>query len=69
LAGNFDPGFFIDHFIKDMEIALEEAARMNLSLPGLALVNQLYRAAKAQGKGNCGTHALYLALEQLSAVS
>lgn len=66
LKRNFDPGFFIDHFIKDMEIALEEAARMDLSLPGLALVNQLYRSAKAQGKGDRGTHALYLALEQMS---
>ena len=66
LAGNFDPGFFIDHFIKDMEIALEEAARMDLSLPGLALVVQLYRSAKAQGRGDRGTHALYLALEQMS---
>ncbi len=66
LARNFDPGFFIDHFIKDMEIALSEAARMDLSLPGLALVNQLYRAVKAQGKGDRGTHALVLAVEQLA---
>ncbi|PCK09866.1 MAG: oxidoreductase [Alteromonadaceae bacterium] len=63
---NYDPGFFINHFIKDLEIALEEAARMDLCLPGLALANQLYRAAKAQGKGELGTHALYLVLEQLS---
>jgi len=66
LARDFEPGFFVDHFIKDMEIALEEAARMDLSLPGLALVNQLYRSVKAQGKGNCGTHALILALERMS---
>jgi len=66
LARNFDPGFFVDHFIKDMEIALEEAARMGLSLPGLALVNQLYRSVKAQGNGNRGTQALILALEQMS---
>lgn len=66
LKRNFDPGFFIDHFIKDMEIALDEAARMDLSLPGLALVNQLYRAVKAQGKGDRGTHALILALEQMA---
>nr|VFJ53216.1 MAG: 3-hydroxyisobutyrate dehydrogenase [Candidatus Kentron sp. FW]VFJ55704.1 MAG: 3-hydroxyisobutyrate dehydrogenase [Candidatus Kentron sp. FW] len=66
LARNFDPGFFVDHFIKDMEIALDEAARMDLSLPGLALVNQLYRGVKAQGKGNHGTHALILALEKMS---
>ena len=52
-----------------MEIALEEAARMNLSLPGLALVNQLYRAVKAQGHGRCGTQALILGLESLAAIS
>nr|VFK50346.1 MAG: 3-hydroxyisobutyrate dehydrogenase [Candidatus Kentron sp. TUN]VFK51509.1 MAG: 3-hydroxyisobutyrate dehydrogenase [Candidatus Kentron sp. TUN] len=69
LARNFDPGFFIEHFIKDMEIALEEAARMNLSLPGLALVNQLYRSVKAQGKGDRGTHALILALERMSDIA
>ncbi len=66
LKGNFDPGFFVDHFLKDMEIALQEARRMNLSLPGLALVHQLYTATKALGHGRCGTHALMLALEQLS---
>lgn len=63
---NFDPGFFIDHFIKDMGIALEEANRMNLSMPGLALVHQIYMAAKAQGHGKKGTHALMLALESMS---
>jgi 3-hydroxyisobutyrate dehydrogenase len=63
---NFDPGFFIEHFVKDMGIALEEARRMNLALPGLALVHQLYVAAQAQGHGKKGTHALMLALEQLS---
>lgn len=65
--GDFDPGFFIDHFIKDMGIALEEAAAMELSLPGLALVYQLYTAAKAQGHGKDGTQALILALDSLSA--
>lgn len=68
LAGNFDPGFFVRHFVKDMEIALDEARRMNLSLPGLALVHQLYRALMAQGKGELGTHALMLALAELSRV-
>ena len=66
LKRNFDPGFFIEHFIKDMGIALEEARRMNLALPGLALVEQLYQAARAQGHGRKGTHALVLALEHLS---
>jgi 3-hydroxyisobutyrate dehydrogenase len=65
---NFEPGFFVEHFIKDMGIALDEARRMNLSLPGLALANQLYLAVQAQGWGRKGTHALMLALEQLSNV-
>jgi 3-hydroxyisobutyrate dehydrogenase len=65
---NFEPGFFVEHFIKDMGIALEEAKRMILSLPGLALANQLYLAVQAQGWGRKGTHALMLALEQLSNV-
>jgi 3-hydroxyisobutyrate dehydrogenase len=69
LKGNFDPGFIVEHFIKDMSIALDEAKRMNLSLPGLALVHQLYLALRAQGHGQRGTHALLLALERLSNVN
>jgi 3-hydroxyisobutyrate dehydrogenase len=65
---NFEPGFFVEHFLKDMGIALDEARRMNLSLPGLALANQLYVAVKAQGWGRKGTQALMLALEHLSDV-
>jgi len=68
MARNFEPGFFVEHFIKDMGIALEEAKRMNLALPGLALANQLYVALKAQGYGRKGTQALMLALEHISAV-
>lgn len=68
LKRNFDPGFFVRHFIKDMGIALDEARRMNLSLPGLALVHQLYVSVQAQGHGDLGTHALMLALERMSAV-
>jgi 3-hydroxyisobutyrate dehydrogenase len=66
LRGDFEPGFKVDHFIKDLGIALGEARRMNLSLPGLALAEQLYVAAAAQGRGQKGTHALVLALAQLS---
>src|SRR5437868_11181292 len=65
---NFEPGFFVEHFIKDMGIALEEANRMGIVLPGLALANQLYLAVKAQGWGRKGTHALMLALERLANV-
>ena len=63
---NFDPGFYVEHFVKDMEIALDEAKKMNLALPGLALVHQLYKAVEAQGHGRKGTHALSLALERIS---
>ena len=66
LKRDFDPGFFVEHFIKDMSIALDEAQRMNIALPGLALVHQLYLALRAQGHEKLGTQALMLALEQLS---
>ena len=66
LKGDFNPGFFVEHFIKDMEIALHEAAAASLSLPGLALVHQLYLALKAQGDGRCGTQALYKVLQRLN---
>ena len=66
LRRDFDPGFLVEHFIKDMGIALKESAHMGLSLPGLALVHQLYLAVKAQGHGKAGTQALILALEQMA---
>ncbi len=68
IQNRFEPGFFVEHFVKDMGIALEEAKRMNLTLPGLALAHQLYIALKAQGHGRDGTHALLLALGSLSGI-
>jgi 3-hydroxyisobutyrate dehydrogenase len=68
LKGDFEPGFVVEHFVKDMGIALAEARRMNLALPGLALAQQLYVALMAQGKGRKGTHSLILALAGLSNV-
>ncbi|CAN5355050.1 NAD(P)-dependent oxidoreductase [soil metagenome] len=68
LARNFEPGFYVEHFIKDMGIGLAEAEKMNLSLPGLALAKQLYEAVRAQGYGRNGTQALLLALEAISGV-
>ncbi len=65
---NFDPGFFVEHFIKDMGIALAEGKRMGLALPGLALAHQLYLGVQAQGHGRDGTHALELALSRLSGI-
>ena len=68
LKGDFEPGFYVEHFIKDMGIALAEARRLKLSLPGLALAHQLYVALEAQGGGRRGTQALLLALARLSNV-
>jgi 3-hydroxyisobutyrate dehydrogenase len=68
VAGNFAPGFFVDHFVKDMGIALDEAKAMQLSAPGLALAHQLYVGLQAQGGGRNGTQALLLALARLSDV-
>ena len=68
LARNFAPGFFVEHFVKDMGLALEEARRLELVLPGLSLVHQLYLAVQAHGHGRSGTHALMVALEELSNV-
>jgi 3-hydroxyisobutyrate dehydrogenase len=68
LARNFEPGFYVEHFIKDMGIALAEAEKMNLSLPGLGLAKQLYEAVRAQGMGRKGTHALLVALETLNGI-
>ena len=66
INNNFDPGFFVEHFVKDMGIALDEAKRMNLALPGLALAHQLYLGLLAQGHGRDGTHALQLVLASLA---
>ena len=63
---DYDPGFFIKHFVKDMGIALAEAKRMKIALPGLALAEQLYVAAMAQGLENMGTQALFTALKHVN---
>ncbi len=65
-AGDMEPGFMIEHFVKDMGIALGEARRMNLSLPGLALAFQFYQAAIAQGLSRKGTQALSVVLDALN---
>ena len=68
LKRDFAPGFFVEHFLKDMGIALEESRRMGLTLPGLTLVRQLYETVQELGHGRSGTHALMLAVEHLSKV-
>lgn len=59
LAGNFDPGFYVKHFIKDMTIAADSARRMGLDTPGLDLAKSLYEKFQAQGGGDLGTQGLY----------
>jgi 3-hydroxyisobutyrate dehydrogenase len=65
LKGDMTPGFYVEHFIKDMKIALEEADRMKLCLPGLALAKQLYTIVVAHGGARNGTQSLIKAIEML----
>ncbi|MBN2302798.1 MAG: NAD(P)-dependent oxidoreductase [Lentisphaerae bacterium] len=59
LSGNFDPGFYVKHFIKDMTIASESIDSLKLNMPGLDLALRLYRKLAEQGYENDGTQALY----------
>ncbi|MGG0720365.1 NAD(P)-dependent oxidoreductase [Robertmurraya massiliosenegalensis] len=59
IEGNFEPGFYIKHIIKDMSIALEEAENMGMEAPGLALALSLYKELAERGEENSGTQALY----------
>jgi 3-hydroxyisobutyrate dehydrogenase len=68
ISGNFDPGFYVEHFIKDMGIALDEANRMGLSLPGLALAKQLYVSLAATGGSRLGVQALQISLAKMSGI-
>lgn len=59
LRGDFAPGFYVKHFIKDMNLALETAAELKLDLPGLAAAKKLYDLARAKGYDDCGTQVLW----------
>ena len=63
VRGDFEPGFMVDHFIKDLGIAVKECELMGLDLPGLALARSLYRDVSRLGHGRSGTQALVMALE------
>lgn len=69
IENDFDPGFFVEHFVKDMGIALQEARHMGLCLPGLALAEQLYQSVGAKGWSKNGTQALTLALAEMAGFS
>jgi 3-hydroxyisobutyrate dehydrogenase len=60
LAGEFGPGFYVKHFIKDMRIARDSARDMGISLPALELVLELYEKLAERGGEDYGIHALYL---------
>lgn len=68
IKGDFEPGFYIKHFIKDMKIALEVAEEMNLSTPGLKLAKTLYEELAKLGEQDKGTQALYKLLDKQLAV-
>jgi 3-hydroxyisobutyrate dehydrogenase len=68
IGGDFAPGFFAEHLVKDLAIALEESRRLGLKLPGIELADRLYRELVAQGHGRKGTQALILALAKLSSL-
>lgn len=58
LREDFTAGFFVKHFVKDLKIALEEAEKMDIQLPGTSLAKELYEKLENQGHGNDGTQAL-----------
>ncbi|MCA1055746.1 NAD(P)-dependent oxidoreductase [Rossellomorea aquimaris] len=66
IDGNFDPGFYVKHFIKDMKIAIESAENMKVAVPGLKLAKELYEQFSKEGGENKGTHALYQYYEMMS---
>ena len=66
IKGDYQPGFYVEHFVKDMGLALEDAEKLKIALPGLALVRQLYVALMAQGGSRKGVQALVQALAQIS---
>jgi 3-hydroxyisobutyrate dehydrogenase-like beta-hydroxyacid dehydrogenase len=66
---DFEPGFYVEHFVKDMEIALNESKRMNLNLRGLELALEFYRIMIDDGLGKKGTQGLYLCLEKLNKIN
>jgi 3-hydroxyisobutyrate dehydrogenase len=65
VQGDYAPGFFIKHFVKDMSIALQDAERLGLELPGLALAKKIYDQAVEAGQENEGTQALYKVFERM----
>lgn len=68
VAKDFEPGFFVEHFVKDLGIALAESRQMKLKLPGLEVAEELYRTAQRHGFGKNGTQVLQIVLAEMSGV-
>jgi 3-hydroxyisobutyrate dehydrogenase len=66
LKGDFQPGFYVEHFLKDLGIALDESRRMGLKLVGVEVCEQLYRSLKEQGDGRLGTQSLIRGIARLN---
>lgn len=66
LVRDFEPGFYVEHFVKDLGIALEESHRMGLCLPSMAQSAQFYQALMAQGGSRMGTQGIMTVLEKLN---
>ena len=66
IRGDFKPGFFVEHFLKDLAIILEESRRMNLQLPGAELAERLYKEVAAIGHSRSGTQSLIFALAKIN---
>lgn len=69
LAGNFSPGFYINHFVKDLGLCIDQCRQMQLVLPGLELADEFYRMMQARGEGELGTQNLINCLARLSGKS
>jgi 3-hydroxyisobutyrate dehydrogenase len=69
LRGDFNPGFYVEHFVKDLGIAIEECKRMSLDLPGLSTCEELYRTLETEGNGRLGTQSLILSLARRNQIT
>ena len=69
LQRNFEPGFYVEHFVKDLSIALEESRRMGLKVEGTEHAHELYKALSEQGYQRDGIQALLRELEALNNIA
>jgi 3-hydroxyisobutyrate dehydrogenase len=68
LRNDFAPGFFVNHIVKDLGIAIEESTAMGLELPGLAYAKKVYEYLQSMNRGDSGTQALILAIAKLNGI-